>query len=88
MNWLTQETAILAVGVLILVAPALQNLTTYYVKTLLTGANTAGDFEKQTAVELIDLKHRLAREGHTKASSICKDLIVAILYGEARSESK
>jgi hypothetical protein len=83
MEWVNQQTAILLVGVLLLVAPYVQRMLALWVGTLVFPAAARTDFEKRTAGELIDLKNRLEKEGHKNAAVICRDLIVAVLYGDA-----
>lgn len=83
MEWMNQQTAILLVGVLLLVAPYIQRALSLWIGTLMFPVAARTDFEKRTAGELIDLKNRLEKEGHEKAAIICRDLIVAVLYGDA-----
>jgi hypothetical protein len=82
-EWLNPQGAILVVGVLVLVLPYVQRLLSLWVGTLMFPATARTDFEKRTAGELIDLKNRLEKEGHGKAAVICRDLIVAVLYGDS-----
>lgn len=81
-DWLTAPNAILAVGVAILAAPYLNRLVAVWLTALVYKQAARTDFEKRTAGELIDLKNQLQKEGHEKAAQICRDLIVALLYGE------
>jgi hypothetical protein len=84
-EYLTTPNAILAVGVLLLSAPYLNRLIGVWLASVIYPQAARSDFEKRTAGELIDLKNQLDKEGHDKASHICRDLIVALLYGEKKS---
>ena len=79
---LTAPNLILAVGVLLLLAPYANRLLGVWLAGVIYPNAARSDFEKRTAGELIDLKNQLDKEGHAKASLICRDLIVALLYGE------
>ncbi len=83
-SWLTIPNAILAVGVLLLLAPYINRLIGVWLTSVVYPQAARSDFEKRTAGELIDLKNQLDKEGHAKASLICRDLIVALLYGEKK----
>jgi hypothetical protein len=83
-EWLTLQNIVLAAAVLLLAGPyavkAFLALTGYQSPTI-----TKGDFQKQVTVELLTLKDKLDKEGHTVAAKLCKDLVIAIVYGEAAS---
>jgi hypothetical protein len=83
-EWITTPNVILVVGVLLLVAPYLNRLLGVWLTSVIYPQSARTDFEKRTASELIDLKNQLDKEGHEKASHICRDLIVALLYGEKK----
>ncbi len=84
MPWLNQQTVILVLGVLLLVAPYIHRVLAIWIGSMVFPTFARGDFEKRTATELIDLKNRLEKEGHAKAASLCKELILAVLYGDAK----
>jgi hypothetical protein len=84
MDFINPQLAILLVGTLALVAPYVQRVLSMWVGSLVFPVAARTDFEKRTAVELIDLKNRLEREGNAKAASTCKDLIMAVLYGDIK----
>lgn len=82
-DYLTTPNAILAVGVALLLGPPAGRMIRGWIAGV--AAPPAGpSFEKRAAAELIDLKNELEKSGNAKASLICRDLIVAVLYSEKK----
>ena len=86
-EFLSQQNLILFVGFMLLAAPVLAKGLSLWVSSLIWKSNVKQDFEIQTVVQLIELRNALDREGARNASSICKDLVFAVVYGEAEKKA-
>jgi|688.fasta_scaffold144788_6 hypothetical protein len=78
-EWLTVQNVVLAAAALILAGPYAAKAAAVF---MVTPTVNKGDFQKQVVTELLTLKDKLEKEGHTVASKLCKDLVIAIVYGD------
>jgi hypothetical protein len=82
-DFLNQQNLILILGVIIIAAPVVAKGLSLWVSSLIWKSNVKQDFEIQTVVQLMELRNALDREGAKNASTICKDLTFAIVYGDS-----
>jgi hypothetical protein len=83
----TQQNAIIAIGVLLLAAPVIAKVTAMWIASLVSTAPKK-DFEIDTVVQLMQLRNDLDHQGAKNASSICRDLVFAIVYGDEKRGPK
>jgi len=81
----SEQTLILLVGILLLSAPFISRVVMAYIASLNVPSKESKkevDFEHHAVMQVLDLKNKLEREGATKASEVCKDLMMSVIYGD------
>jgi hypothetical protein len=80
-NLLTPQNAILAVGVLLLIAPAISGAAASWISAIVWRPSNRIDFEKNTIADLVDLRERLERDGQIVAARLCRELMFSLING-------
>ncbi len=82
MEFFSTPNLILAVGLLLLVSPVVSGAVTAWISSLAGRFSDRSDFEKRTVAEVLELRERCAKHGLTKAERICRELLLAVVYGD------
>lgn len=82
MEFFSTPNLILAVGLLLLVSPVVSGALTAWISSVAGRFSERRDFEKRTVAEILDLRERCAKHGLTKAERICRELLLAVVYGD------
>jgi hypothetical protein len=81
-DFLSTQQAVLFVGVLLLLLPGIGGAFAPIVSALAGRIHDRRDFEKRTVAEILDLRDRCAKHGNPKAERICRELLLAVIYGD------